>query len=194
MSKLKVRVETEGLNLEEQGKVAKAALHMEKALNSLEFKEFCSPYIRGGGFKYIKVRTSPIWKFWNKTYKQVKVQVPIEGYGFKNPNGLTDQEVYEKLMLGAEVLNNENDREADIYLKIDRRNKRGVIGYTYGNTSWQWIYQNWFKSYTPEEIAGNLAHEWCHKMGFTHAFKNNPTRHHTVPYAVGYFVRDYGER
>lgn len=194
MTKLRVRIETEGLNLEEQGRVAKAAKHIEKALNSLEFKEFCSPYIRGGGVKYVRVRTSPIWRFWNRTYKTIKKEVPISGYGFKKPNGLTDQEVYEKIMLGAEILDPTDDREADIYLKIDRRNKRGVIGYTYGNTKWQWIYNWYFKSYTIPEMAGNLAHEWCHKLGFGHDHRWNSTREHTVPYAVGYFVRDYKEK
>jgi len=191
MKKLKVNVVAEGLTDKEQLKLEKAVDHFERAINSRQFLEFCNPYRRGGGYEYIKVRTSPFWKFWNRTYKRIKREIPFEGYGFKEPNGRKDLEIYNHLMTGAEVLDPMADGEADIYLKIDRRNKRSVIGYTYGSTKWQWIYINWFRSFDPNEIAGNLSHEWCHKMGYKHAYKNNPTRKYSVPYAVGYFVRDF---
>ena len=75
-----------------------------------------------------------------------------------------------------------------------RRSKRNVLGYTYSNTKTQWVYNYFFTNGGIEDIAGNMVHEWVHKMGFGHASKNNSTRKYTVPYAVGYFVKEYVEK
>ena len=47
----------------------------------------------------------------------------------------------------------------------------------------------YFDRYTPYQVAGNLTHEWLHKMGFTHDSAATSTRPYSVPYAVGYIVR-----
>lgn len=191
MQKLKVNIISEDLTEKEQEKLDQAVSHFEKAINSNQFLEFCNPFKRGGGFYEIKVKVGPWWKFWNKEYRLIKKARQFEGYGFKFPGGRSDLDVYNHLMTGSEVLNPFVDNVANVYLKIDKRNKKNVIGYTYPNTRWQWIYSNWFKKMTINEIAGNIAHEWCHKMGYRHNSKDNPTRIYTVPYAVGYFVRDF---
>lgn len=189
--KFKVNLVTKGLSEAEESKAQAAARHFEKAMNSKEFYDLCHPFKKGGGTQKKRIRTSPIWRFWNRTYKTIEVQAPYYGEGFKLSEGRTDSEVYKHLLTGSETLDPIMDGEADVYLEIDDRNKTGVIGYTYANVKWQWIY-NWaFKSFTVEEVAGNLSHEWCHKMGYGHARKNNATRKYTVPYAVGYFVRDF---
>jgi uncharacterized protein YjaZ len=90
-------------------------------------------------------------------------------------------------MAGKEVLREAKNYQADIVLRIDRRRRRGVLGYTYPSSIKQWIY-SWFLKSDFKSVAGNLAHEWCHKMGYKHAYKYNSTRHHTVPYAVGDYV------
>lgn len=188
---LTIKLYLEDLTPEETLLVSRAKKHAEKALNSKEFWDFCNPYTRGGGTKTITVRTSPWWRFWNKTYEEKEIEVPITGYGFEDNLGLADQEIYQKIMKGAEVLDPTEDHEADIYMKIDRRNKRGVIGYTYPKTNWQWVYSWVLEEFTQEEVAMNIVHEWLHKLGFDHDFFNTPEREHSVPYAVGYFVRDY---
>jgi len=34
-------------------------------------------------------------------------------------------------------------------------------------------------------VAGNLAHEWTHKIGFDH---KSAAEHDSAPYAIGYIV------
>jgi hypothetical protein len=43
----------------------------------------------------------------------------------------------------------------------------------------------------PHEVAGNLAHEWTHKLGFGH---ESAAEHDSVPYGIGYIVREMGEK
>lgn len=42
------------------------------------------------------------------------------------------------------------------------------------------------------DIAGNLAHEYCHILGYSHK-GNRPTAYNlqTVPYVIGYLCRDF---
>jgi hypothetical protein len=48
----------------------------------------------------------------------------------------------------------------------------------------------YFYVYTPYQVAGNLTHEWLHKLGFDHDVASTPARPYSVPYAVGYILRD----
>ena len=74
---------------------------------------------------------------------------------------------------------------------LDKRYKKGVLGYTYPSTVKQWIYKSFFIDATYKEVSQNLTHEWMHKIGFGHPSKKTSTRKYSVPYACGYFVRDY---
>lgn len=175
--KINLRLEYSNFNDEEVDKLIKAAEHFIKAINSKEFKNF----ILNFGYES-KICSG---RFWNK--KCVSVNIP----NFKDNNDKSNMEIYNHLMTGKEVLSNDSDKEIDIEIILDRRNKKGVLGYTYANTTRQWIYNSFFRSGSIEDIAGNIAHEWTHKMGYTHDFRYTPTREYSVPYAVGYFVRDY---
>lgn len=103
----------------------------------------------------------------------------------------TNEQVYNKIMSGAEVLDQEEDNEADIFLELDNGFTWSAIGYTYPNTKWQWVYNRFFKRMTAAGLAGNIAHEWMHKIGYDHEFNWTPLREHSVPYWVGYFVEEY---
>jgi len=95
---------------------------------------------------------------------------------------------YEVIKTGAEVLNGKVDNEADINLNVDRSFGRKCIGYTYKSSAWQYICQWVMNSWGPEDIASNLAHEWCHKMSYKHEYKRTSRRQYSVPYAVGDYV------
>lgn len=41
---------------------------------------------------------------------------------------------------------------------------------------------------TPEELAGTIAHEYTHVLGFTHSYYNNSERPDSVPYKIGRMV------
>jgi hypothetical protein len=174
---LEVKIVTEGLTDKENAYIECAAKRMEYVLNHEKFKEWCLNY----SYDYV-YSTGRLW--WKKTFKEHRIC-------FANNQGLTNYQVYNKIMSGAETLDPDLDEQADIYIKVDRSNKRGVIGYTYPNTKWQWIYHWVLDSWSINSIAGNLSHEWCHKIGFDHDFSNTPIRPFSVPYAVGSFVAGF---
>jgi len=163
------------LSYDEALTLRRAVDHMAYKIGSLEFKKFCDSY------RYSYQICSGMW-WWKKCTTRII-------HNFKKPNGRTSSEVYEHIIQANETLRNTKNGTADITLVVDRRNRRGVLGYTYPNSTKQWIY-SWFLKSDYKRVAGNLAHEWCHKLGYDHAFRYNGTRRHTVPYAVGDFVAE----
>ena len=161
-----------GFRDDEMKKLVEALGLWSKIWSSQEFKDFV-----------LNFRHSYIVKVGNWPFRKLKT---ISGDGFVWNNGLNNEDLYKKLLEGSESLDPEADGEADISVSIDRKNVRGVIGYTYPNSKVQTIYSWFFQASTPAEIAGNLSHEYCHKIGFDHPFNNGPDRVFTVPYAIGY--------
>ena len=111
-------------------------------------------------------------------------------FQFANNGGLTNQEIYNLIMSGKEVLRPKEDGIWDISLTIYNAYFRGrnVIGYTYPNTQMQWINRRFFNMFNYKGIAGNLAHEYCHKLGFDHDFNSTARRPYSIPYVVGDIV------
>jgi len=162
----KVVLHAEDFKEEDKELLQASIAKMAEALSSDEFKEFCLNYSYKGKWR-----------------KRV--------LGFRWDKGLERDGVYEKIMKGKEKLSGEEDNTANIFLKLSDKKKKGVLGYTKPNTRWQWIYPWFFKKRKVNKIAGNLAHEWMHKLGFSHERRRTKRRKYTVPYAVGYFVRDF---
>lgn len=174
----KVTIDLQGnYSPEEIAKVQMAASHMAMAIGSEKFKQFCKDF----NYSY----RSCSGMLWWKRCKNVVVDA------FNWNKGLTNKAIYKRIMSGQEELRPGVDNEADITLIIDRRRTRNVVGYTYPNSIKQWIYSKFFNRYTYKEVAGNIAHEWCHKLGFDHARGYHYTRQFTIPYSIGYFVRDF---
>lgn len=160
-------------NSSESAKLVKAAELWQKVWQSDEFKNKVLNFGRNervGLFRRLK------W---------------FEGFRMTSMNTLG---VYNCIMGGSEVLEPGVDREADVYLTLDRATTESVIGYTYPGTKMQWIYAKFFNQMDEAEIAGNLAHEYCHKLGFQHEFNPTALRPYTVPYGVGYMTRDMARR
>ncbi len=110
--------------------------------------------------------------------------------GFVDSNGLTNEQIYEKILSGAEIMGNtdkNNTMNVEIELYTD---KTTTIGYTYPTTGRIWMNTKYFNTYTPVKVADNLMHEWMHKLGFTHAMKYSVSRNYSVPYAIGYLVEE----
>lgn len=128
----------------------------------------------------------------------------VHNFSFEDSNGnivekfhmcvLSREEVYLKIKSGSEILTPEADGEADLQVELDTSWTRNVIGYTYPTTAWQWIYAKFFRNWSAEEIAGNIAHEYMHKLGFEHEYKWTHDREFSVPYAVGYACEEYAKR
>jgi hypothetical protein len=102
---------------------------------------------------------------------------------------LNSEEVYNTFIAGKETLSKEVDYEMDVVVEIYEKNNR-TVGYTYANTVQTWVNRKFFRQYTLGEIAANLVHEWLHKLGFDHPANPTLTRPSSVPYAIGYMVRD----
>ena len=112
-------------------------------------------------------------------------------YKFSSAAGLTNEQIYNLIMSGKEVLSPTEDHEIDIDIMMYYSIK-GVIGYTYPNVLRTWVNRRFFKNFSSANIAGNLIHEWAHKVGFDHDFFNTKQRPYSVPYALGYLVEELG--
>lgn len=119
---------------------------------------------------------------------------------FKNGNcerqyasnkGLTNEQIYQIFMEGKETLQQNTPGEMNYFLKLYNRPWSRVIGYTSGNTNLININWKFFKKYEPAEVAGNLAHEWIHKIGFDH---KSAKEHDSAPYAIGYIVEELASK
>lgn len=110
--------------------------------------------------------------------------------GFVDSNGLTNEEIYAKILNGAEIMGNTRaNKRMDVEIEL-YTDKTTTIGYTYPSTGRIWMNTKYFDKYTPVKVADNLMHEWMHKLGFTHAMKYSVSRNYSVPYAVGYLVEE----
>ena len=174
MVKVKIKY-PDNLKFEHKVKLEKAAEIVERVWNSEEFKQ------RILDFRMVYT-TGALW------WKQTRVSYRFAQYV---PNVYTPEFVYHDLMDGSESLSPDNDHEIDIELKLEEVR---VVGYTYPHVPWQvlgwWVLRTW----EPHEIAGNLAHEYCHKKGYDHSFRRSALWPLTVPYFVGNLVEELGEK
>lgn len=108
---------------------------------------------------------------------------------FVDNKGLSNEEIYDVIMEGAEVLNSVVDSELDIDITLYFSNN-SVVGYTYPNSERIWVNNKFFSQNSYGKVAGNVAHEWTHKIGFGHDFNRTSSRQYSVPYAVGGIVSD----
>ena len=107
--------------------------------------------------------------------------------------GLSNEQIYQRIMEGAEVLNQVKNRRMDVELELYHQDT-ATIGYTYPNTSRIWMNTKYFHRYTPIQVADNLFHEWLHKLGFDHALRHSIGRNFSVPYAIGYLIEELASK
>jgi hypothetical protein len=110
----------------------------------------------------------------------------IMAFTFDNTLGLTNQQIYSKIMDGAEDLNPVVDHQADIWVTAYYQNNR-VVGYTTQLTNVTNVNTKFFNQYDYADISDNMFHEWLHKIGFDHSSAHD---YISVPYALGYMVED----
>ncbi|MEP7141249.1 MAG: hypothetical protein ABI707_00200 [Ferruginibacter sp.] len=100
----------------------------------------------------------------------------------------TNQEIYNIIMNGVETPGNTGDSIMDLYLALVNGSDGDVIGYSNPGTKEIFTYSVMFDGMKMAELANHYAHEWCHKLGFTHSFQRNRLRNNSVPYAIGNIV------
>lgn len=129
--------------------------------------------------------------FSSPEFKQKILKHKFNGrYRFAHNRGLTNRQIYLRILAGVEKLypyyNNAMDVEVELYSDY----KSNVLGFTRPSTKRIWMNTKYFNKHTPAEVASHLTHEWLHKLGFDHERERSATRKYSVPYAVGYIVKD----
>jgi hypothetical protein len=77
-------------------------------------------------------------------------------------------------------------------VELDPEVREGTIGCTVGGEIF--TRPTWFLESPPSDMAGHLAHEYAHIIGFKHSRERTPRRHLTVPYAVGELISEVAMR
>jgi hypothetical protein len=110
-------------------------------------------------------------------------------YTFIDNDDLSNEQIYDKLIEGAEELDPTVDHEVDLdFTMYYKRNN--TVGYTYPSTNRIWVNSRFFTSASYGKVAANAIHEWSHKVGFGHSYKYNSRRPFSVPYGVGTIIRE----
>lgn len=107
-------------------------------------------------------------------------------------NGLTNAEIYQDILDAAESLTPAKNNTLDVGVKLYYENN-SVVGYTNGSITYINVNTKFFDSYDANEVAGNLFHEWLHKLGYGHDSSATARRPYSVPYAIGYMIRNIGK-
>ncbi|RDB03670.1 hypothetical protein [Runella aurantiaca] len=101
-------------------------------------------------------------------------------------NGLSSNGVLDKILNGEE-LGTIPDQIINLSLKVDTT-FRNEIGHTTGKIIA--TQKNYILEHSAQCYAAHLIHEYCHVLGFSHPKRRTWRRAKTVPYQIGYIVRD----
>lgn len=110
---------------------------------------------------------------------------------FVDNGGLSNKQVYLRILKGAEKMTNlGNNRTMDLEIELYTDLESNTIGYTYPNIVRIFMNRKYFNKFQPYQVADNMMHEWLHKLGFKHEVEATPSRRHSIPYAVGYIIKN----
>jgi hypothetical protein len=117
----------------------------------------------------------------NHTYNGVKT--------FVDNGGLTNAQIYFKILNAAETLQPTKDNEMDLGIKT-YYTFSSTVGYTYSNSTYIYMNTKYLNVYNPNQVSRNMTHEWLHKLGFTHAYYYSTSRDYSVPYGIGKIMEE----
>jgi hypothetical protein len=106
---------------------------------------------------------------------------------FVDNKGLTNAQIYQRILDGAETLQPAKNNAMDISVKLYYQNST-TVGYTMTGSKTINMNTKYFNSYTSSGVSHNMMHEWLHKLGFTHAVNYSTSRNYSVPYAIGNII------
>ena len=107
------------------------------------------------------------------------------------PINKTNNEIYQHHWDGNETrpsatqVDNEADMEVEFYYA-----NNSTVGYTYTSSRRIWVNTKFYDTDKPSSASGNFYHEWSHKLGYGHEVSSSNYRPYTVPYGIGYTMRD----
>lgn len=158
-----VNLKLENFNREQEEKVLKAAELIKKIVVTEEFKNAVHNY----------------------TYNGRKA--------FADNNGLTNQQIYQRILEASEELRPGVDNKMDLDLEVYYEETR-TVGYTRPSVFKIWMNSKYLNKNGPAEVTTNMMHEWLHKLGFKHEIKHSERRMNTVPYAIGYLMERFARK
>ena len=185
--RIKMNATLQGFNSQETFKMRRIIKETETVLNTHEFKNLVTQFRYGA---WVRVGRWPRRRW-----------VLEQRAGYRFNNGYSPLEIFNQFIRGQETLDQFHDKEIDVNVIIDRNFQDGVLGYTYPDSKFQWIYAWAFRELSDAEIVNNVVHEYVHKMlpgwdhedeltGWTGEVFYKPgievdVRRMTVPYAIG---------
>jgi hypothetical protein len=147
----------------EMGKLMDAICILSYVMNSDEFRE----RVLGATFSTTKLSNSSIYKI------------------IMNANEALDG------VADTFGMDHGDDNEMDLVLSIYSSRFSRVIGYVLPESIRIYINRKFFSYFKPWNVAGNLAHEGTHLLGFGHTSVSDSE---SVPYLIGDIVAELGEK
>ncbi len=116
---------------------------------------------------------------------EFKTKVTNPPFIVEYTNGLSLQQIYDKIKSGSTELEPAVDRTANLRVSIYYKRFSRAIGYTYPDTVWQWFNRKFLLDSVSGRItlSSNFLHEYCHKCQFDHPYRGFSRRE--VPYFYG---------
>ncbi len=115
---------------------------------------------------------------------------------FVQNNGMTNQQVYDFIMGGAEEYpkqtqaNDLADMRLTIYYPPWWKPFSSAVAFTNTDDPYLHVYAKYYGNATIPQLCNTFIHEWLHKMGFDHDFNSTAQRPYSVPYGVGGIIND----
>jgi len=94
----------------------------------------------------------------------------------------SNEGVYEKLM----SVQNPHIEQDIVYCR-----NPNVVGYEENGSPYTYVCKGWDESMDVFDIVDNMAHEYCHCLGFTHSSAKDLE---SVPYKIGSIARDLAKK
>lgn len=108
---------------------------------------------------------------------------------FVDNRGLTNSQIYMKILNGAEKLQPAKNNQMDLGIKVYYEDSN-TVGYTMTNSKFINMNTKYLNKYTANQVTRNMIHEWLHKLGFGHDVNYSTSRDYSVPYAVGRIMEE----
>jgi hypothetical protein len=148
--------------VEEEIKVQMALSAIEEIVNSDEF---------------YKEVLSMSYKIGKKTYR-----------GFSQTK-LSSEEVLKSIYSARENFPGGAEHSIDLYLNMYYE-RSSTIGWTAPKEKFIHMNRYHHDRYSLAQTAGNLFHEWLHKINHDHSKRHNSLRPHSVPYKLGQLIAE----
>jgi len=112
---------------------------------------------------------------------------------FSMNENLSNEKIYEKFISGSTDLQGTKDSVLNFSIEMYSASGR-VVGYTYAYTTTIFSNRSYFKEASLAEVCCNMAHEYCHKIGFADKKYRWFIDRNAVTYTIGSIVQKIAEK